>query len=248
MAETDSCDHQHRMKKPCATLLLSSLVLTLLFGAAPVSVNLAKERPGREPSRFVPVVGNWSIATDQGKNVVQVDGRQWIKGQPSAGLAAKARTIYGSRHEEFIDSVKAYAYFPYAVAKDVDQFSNGEISIRFRLIAGQLDQCAGILFNLKNNGDYLTVRFNGKENNLVLWTFKSGKRSFVKKGSEDVPLKLGEWHRMRIAVNGTQLRGYLDDKALLEFTLTEPVLGKVGVWSKTDSVSQFADYEVRSAP
>jgi hypothetical protein len=248
MAETDSCDHSQPMKKLPATLLLSSLVLTVLSAAAPVTVNLTKERPGREPVRFVPVVGNWTIATDQGKNVLQVDGRQWIKGQPSAGLAAKARTIYGSRHEEFIDSVKAYAYFPYAVAKDVAQFSNGEISIRFRLIAGQLDQCAGILFNLKNNGDYLTVRFNGKENNLVLWTFKSGKRSFVKKGSEDVPLKLGEWHRMRIAVNGTQLRGYLDDKALLEFTLTEPVSGKVGVWSKTDSVSQFADYEVRSAP
>ena len=49
--------------------------------------------------------------------MLQVDGRQWIKGQPSAGLAAKARTIYGSKHEEFIDSVKAYAYFPYAVAQ-----------------------------------------------------------------------------------------------------------------------------------
>jgi len=47
------------------------------------------------------------------------------------------------------------------------------------------DQCAGILFNLKPNGDYLTVRFNGKEDNLVvLWTFSKGKRSFVKRGSE----------------------------------------------------------------
>jgi hypothetical protein len=201
------------------------------------------------PSHFIPIVGDWSTAKDDaGKSVLQVDGRQWIKGQPSAGLAAKARTIYGARHEEFIDGVKAYAYFPYAVAKDVDDFRDGEISMRFRLLAGQLDQCAGILFNLKPNGDYLTVRFNGKEDNLVLWTFKSGKRSFVKKGVHDVPLKMGEWHRMKIAVSGTQLRGYLDDELLLEYTLAEPVSGKVGTWSKTDSVSQFDAYEVRKTP
>jgi hypothetical protein len=233
-------------------ILAASLAAVATFSLAAVektvTVNLAKEKAGREPSRFIPVVGNWIIAADEhGKNVLQVDGRQWIKGQPSAGLAAKARTIYGSQHEEFIDGVKAYAYFPYAVAKDVEDFRNGEISIRFRLIAGQLDQCAGVLFNLKTNGDYLTVRFNGKEDNLVLWTFKSGKRSFVKKGTENVHLPFGEWHRMKIAVDGTQLRGYLDDKLLLEYTLPEAVSGKVGTWSKTDSVSQFADYVVRSA-
>ena len=49
---------------------------------------------------------------------------------------------------------------------------------------------------------------------------------------------------MKIAVDGTQLHGYLDDELLLEYTLPEPVSGKVGVWSKTDSVSQFADYTV----
>ena len=223
-------------------------MLILLF-VTTIAVNLSRERSGAEPSRFLAVVGNWIITTDDaGKKVLQVDGRQWIKGQPSAGLAAKARTIYGSRHEEFIDSVKAYAYFPYAVAKDVDEFHDGEISIRFRLLAGQLDQCAGILFNLKPNGDYLTVRFNGKEDNLVLWTFKNGKRSFVKKGTEEVHLKMGEWHRIRIAVAGTQLCGYLDDKPLLEYTLAEPVSGKVGVWSKTDSVSQFDDFAVQTTP
>jgi hypothetical protein len=224
------------------------MTLVLLF-VTTIAVNLARERAGAEPSRFLAVVGNWIITTDDaGKKVLQVDGRQWIKGQPSAGLAAKARTIYGSRHEEFIDSVKAYAYFPYAVAKDVDEFHDGEISIRFRLIAGQLDQCAGILFNLKPNGDYLTVRFNGKEDNLVLWTFKNGKRSFVKKGTEEVHLKMGEWHRIKIAVAGTQLRGFLDDKPLLDYTLAEPVSGKVGVWSKTDSVSQFDDFAVQTTP
>ncbi|HKR64402.1 MAG TPA: hypothetical protein VJZ00_11785 [Thermoanaerobaculia bacterium] len=221
------------------------LMTAVLFAATLTTTGAVKPAA---PEKFLSVVGNWSVSrNEKGAKVLQVDGRQWIKGQPSAGLAAKARTIYGARHEEFIDSVKAYAYFPYAVDKDVDDFRNGEISMNFRLITGQLDQCAGILFNLKPNGDYLTVRFNGKEDNLVLWTFKAGKRSFVKKGAHDVHLKMGEWHRMKIAVDGTQLRGYLDDELLLEYTLPEPVSGKVGTWSKTDSVSQFADYEVRAA-
>lgn len=232
------------MRSLSSAFLLLVMAMTAPAAEKTTVINLSSERPGREPSRFVSVVGDWSIAADAGKKVLQVDGRRWIKGQPSAGLAAKARTIYGARHEEFIDSVKAYAYFPYAVAKDVSGFQDGEISIRFKLIAGQLDQCAGILFNLKPNGDYLTVRFNAKEDNLVLWTFKSGKRSFVKKGTENVHLNMGEWHRMKIVVRGTQLRGFLDDRELLEYTLPEPVSGKVGVWSKTDSVTQFADYAV----
>ena len=69
----------------------------------------------------------------------------------------------------------------------VDDFQNGEISLRFKLLGGALDQCAGILFNLKPNGDYLAVRFNGKEDNLVLWTFNNGKRQLRQKGRQGRP-------------------------------------------------------------
>jgi len=234
------------MKRTTLAISLGVIVAISSFAAEKVvRVDLTRERAGGEPARFLAVVGDWNVATDDaGKKVLQVDGRQWIKGQPSAGLAAKARTIYGSKHEDFVDSVKAYAYFPYAVARDVPEFHDGEISVRFRLMGGQLDQCAGILFNLQPNGDYLAVRFNGKEDNVVLWTFKSGKRSFVKKGAHDVPLKFGEWHRLKVRVEGTKLVGSLDDEPLLEYTLEAPVSGKVGVWSKTDSVSQFGEYTV----
>jgi len=228
---------------------------TLLFAALAVSafaetihVDVAKEKAGSEPAHFIAVVGNWVVVQDGGKNVLMVDGRQWKKGQPAGGLADKARLIYGSRHEEFIDNVKAFAYFPYAVAQGVEDFHNGKIAMRFQIVDGQLDQCAGILFNLKPNGDYLTVRFNGKEDNLVLWTFNKGKRSFVKKGAEDMPLATKKWQDMKIAIQGTKLEGYLNGRLLLEYTLAEPVSGKVGVWSKTDSVSYFDDYTVNPAP
>lgn len=213
-------------------------------GPKSIHVDLSKEKAGGESAKFLSVVGNWSIVQDGDKKVLAVDGREWMRGQPAGGLAEKARAIYGSRHEKFIDNVKAFAYFPYAVAKDIDNFTDGEISIRFKMISGKLDSCAGILFNLKPNGDYLTVRFNGKEDNLVLWTFKTGKRSFVKKGSENMPLARNEWHSMKITVKGQKLEGYLNGKLLLQYDLPEPVSGKIGTWSKTDSVSYFDDYTV----
>ena len=121
--------------------------------------------------------------------------------------------------------------------------------MRFKLVGGTLDRCAGILFNVKPNGDYLTVRFNGTEDNVVLWTFNNGTRKFVKRGTENVPLELGTWHTLKVAVHGTRLEGFLDGKKLLDYTLAAPVSGKVGVWSKTDSMVEFDDFTVTpSAP
>ena len=196
---------------------LAVLALSAVAAAQTVKVDV---------STFAPIVGYWTVAKDGGRNVMMVDGRQWKKNEPSGGFADKARAIYGSRHEEFIDNVKAFAYFPYAVAPGIDDFTGGEISMRFQLIDGALDQCAGILFNLKPNGDYLAVRFNGKEDNLVLWTFNKGVRKFVKKGAEDMPLNMREWHSMKIAVHGTKLEGSLNGKHLLDYTLPEPVSGQ----------------------
>lgn len=233
------------MKK---VLSLAVLVAAAAFAQKTIRVDVAQEKAGAESSHFLSVVGNWVVVKDGGRNVLMVDGRQWKKGDPSGGLADKARAIYGSRHEEFIDNVKAFAYYPYAVAQGIDDFRNGEISVRFQLIDGALDQCAGILFDLKPNGDYLAVRFNGKEDNLVLWTFNKGVRKFVKRGTEEVPLQMKEWYSMKIAVQGTRLEGYLNGKLLLQYTLPESVSGRVGVWSKTDSVASFDDYTVTPAP
>jgi hypothetical protein len=51
---------------------------------------------------------------------------------------------------------------------------------------------------------------------------------------------------MKISVKGAKLEGYLNGKLLLEYTLPEPVSGKVGVWSKTDSVSYYDDFTVNA--
>lgn len=224
---------------------LRNLLIATVVAASSASAQSAqsfaftKDVVGKEPGQFLPMVGNWVVTKDAGKNVLMVDGRIWKKGQPAGGLADKARAIYGAEHEEFIDNVKAFAYFPIAVNKAVPNFTNGTISVKFKMIGGALDRCGGILFNVKPNGDYLTVRFNGTEDNVVLWTFKNGVRSFTKRGTGSFPLELGTWNELSLTVKGTDFKAYLNGKLAVEFTLTEPVSGKVGLWSKTDSMTLF---------
>jgi hypothetical protein len=211
--------------------------------AETLKIDFANETVGAEPTSLVGVVGIWRIESEGGKKVLAVDGRQWKEGQSSAGIADKARALYGERYAEFLDRVQAYAYFPYTVAKDVQDFRNGEITVRFEGISGRIDQGAGILFNLKPNGDYLTVRANSLENNLVLWKFEKGKRSSVK-WIRDTPTPSRQWHELKVRIAGAKVEASLDGKPYLEHTLPEPVSGRIGLWSKADSHVYFDGFTV----
>jgi len=223
-------------------IIVSAFALAASAGAAEtLKIDFATETVGAEPTSLVSVVGIWRIESEGGKKVLAVDGRQWKEGQSSAGIADKARALYGERYAEFLDRVQAYAYFPYTVAKDVQDFRNGEITVRFEGISGRIDQGAGILFNLKPNGDYLTVRANSLENNLVLWKFEKGKRSSVK-WIRDTPTPSRQWHELKVRIAGAKVEASLDGKLYLEHTLPAAVAGRVGLWSKADSYVYFNDY------
>jgi len=206
-------------------------------------IDFSAETVGAEPKSMTPVVGVWTVAQDGDNKVLMVDGTRWKHGQPAANIADKARALYGDRYAEFLDNVQSFAYFPYAVAKDIDDFREGEISMRFKPLAGRIDQGAGILFSLRTNGDYLIVRANALENNLVLFQFKNGKRSPVK-WIRNTPTATKQWHTLKVRITGKKVEGFLDDKLLLAHELPEAISGRVGVWSKADSVVYMDDYTV----
>ena len=230
------------------TMAVAGLAALLSYASAGPSLtfDFSDETVGAEPKAFVSVVGVWRIESEGSNKVLAVDGRQWKEGQTSAGVADKARALYGDRYAEFLDRVQAYAYFPYAVAKDVTDFRGGEISVRFEGISGRIDQGAGILFDLKTNGDYLTVRANPLENNLVLWKFENGKRSSVK-WIRNTPTPSRQWHDLKVRIAGNKVEGYLNNKLYLEHVLPQAVSGRIGLWSKADSHVYFDDYTVTPA-
>jgi Laminin G domain len=118
--------------------------------------------------------------------------------------------------------------------------------VRFEGLSGRIDQGAGILFNLKPNGDYLALRANCLENNLVLWKFEKGKRSSVS-WVRNAPASSKQWHDLKVRITGTKVEGYLDGKLYLEHTLSDAVSGRIGLWSKADSYMHFSDYTVSQA-
>lgn len=224
-------------------------LVSVMLACAPVQAgkemkfDFSNETVGAEPSGFAAAVGNCVIAREGDNVVLEVNGSKWSRGQPSAGLADKARALYGERYAEFLDNVKAYAYFPLAVNKEIADFQEGEINMRFKGIAGRIDQGAGIVFNLKPNGDYLILRANCLENNLVLFKYEHGKHSPVK-WIRNVPTASKQWRDLKLEVRDKNVKGYLDGKVYLEHTLSQPASGRVGVWSKADSVVYFDDFRV----
>ena len=190
------------------------VALVALVTAADVRVDLSREQVGRPPAQFEPMVGTWIIAQDGPDKVVMVDGRPWVasKDNPTKLLIESARRLYGTSNEELMDNAKQFAYFPVAVLKTVDNFSNGSISLKFKTIAGEADRASGILFNVKPNGDWLAVRYNDTENNVALWEFHNGIRRNVRFSdrANKFMLDRAQWHELKLTVDGAKLTTTLD--------------------------------------
>src|SRR6476469_4046622 len=122
----------------CVAAISCNAVMVFLSPAQadPLKLDFTGEPVGAEPKSVIPVVGIWRVENERGNTVLAVDGRQWKEGQSAAGLAEKAKALYGERYAEFLDRVQAFAYYPYAVVKEVENFANGEISVRFEGISG----------------------------------------------------------------------------------------------------------------
>jgi hypothetical protein len=235
-------------------------------------VDLSKEVVGKAPTVFEPGVGTWIVAQDGPDKVIKVDGAPWKAAQdnPTRLLIDTARKLYGTSNEDLMDNAKQFAHYPVAVLKTLDNFSNGTISVKFKTIAGDLDRASGILFNVKPNGDWLSVRYNDTENNVALWTFHGdGIRRNVKFSdrAKPFPLDRAAWHELKMTVAGADFKCWLDGALALEYTfgtdptranpneflfpknnptLMPPIAGRVGLWAKTDSTSEFKDYVVSS--
>ena len=133
---------------------------------------------------------------------------------------------------------------PWAVAVLEDKkFSDADISVRFRPVSGREDASGGIIFRAKDGQNYLLVRANALENNFRLYTIVNGKRSTVASARVTEP-KLGVWHTIRVVAAGPKIQAYLNGAMLLEYQDKTFAVGWVGLWTKADSVTEFADLEI----
>lgn len=211
--------------------------------AGPTVVDFSGEAEGTDIKAFVPIVGNWLITKDGDNLVLAVDGTNWKKGDVRPDVADQVKRAMGDGSDAFYQNVSTYSDYPFALENSVKDFTEGEISLKFKTISGKEDQGAGILFDVKPNGDYLTIRANPLENNIVMFEMVAGKRTKLVE-IKDIPTKSGEWSTISITVEGTTATAFLDGVKVMETPLKAPVSGRVGIWSKADSHVLYDDYTV----
>lgn len=141
-------------------------------------------------------------------------------------------------------------HFPLAIADD-GSFKDLDLSVRFKPISGREDQAAGLVFRFKEANNYYLVRANAMENNVVPFKVENGKRtSLPLKGDDqaygkkvDVPSQ--QWSTLRVVITGNLFEVFLNEQKLFEVEdETFKEAGKIGLWTKADSVTYFDDLRV----
>jgi len=213
-----------------ASFLIAFVVFgaTMLVHGATRKVDFSDDAVGKPPKGFE--FGHTAKVGAPGTWVVQAEGSNKYLAQTDA------------------DSTRAR--FPVAVftefsAADVD------LSVRFKAVSGRVDQAAGLVWRFQNADNYYIVRANALENNVVLYKVENGKRT-------DLPVKgegrtygkkaqvaAGQWSTLRVVAAGAWFEVHCNGGKVCEGedkTFTHA--GKVGVWTKADSVTQFDDLTI----
>lgn len=225
-------------------LILTGVVLLTAACSGNDATDFASDTVGAEPSSFVVLAGNWAVREEGGERMLRVDGTSWTTGTPPAGLNEKAAALFPATAAQFARRVTAGLQFPYVVSRSVDTFADGEIQVDFRLIGGASDQFASILFGLNADADHHAFRYNTKDGDTALWKVVNGQRERIHHGGVHITVPLNEWRTLKMRVRGAEITGWVNDTQALQFTLPAPVTGKVGLWSKADSVTDYRNYRV----
>jgi hypothetical protein len=140
--------------------------------------------------------------------------------------------------------------FPVCVA-DGPSAVDVDLSVRFKPVSGSGDQAAGLVWRYRDADNYYIVRANALENNVVLYKVEGGRRT-------DLPLKgegrtygkktkvnSGAWSTLAVNVKGNRFEVVFNGAKLYEVedaTFAGP--GRIGVWTKADSVTYFDDLKL----
>lgn len=143
--------------------------------------------------------------------------------------------------------------FPVAVF-DQTSLKDGSLSVKFKTVSGSVDQAAGMVWHYRDPGNYYIVRANALEDNVVLYKVEGGKRSaLAPKGTpsntygvkQKVPKNT--WCTLKVVFQGNSFAVFFDGKQIFEVEdSTFAGAGKVGLWTKADSVTYFDDFQIES--
>ena len=121
-------------------------------------------------------------------------------------------------------------------------FTDVDVTMKFKPISGREDASGGIVFRF-NDGKYYVLRANALEDNFRLYAYDRGRREIA--GARVKTPSLGQWHAVRVTATGDHIQGWLDGAKLLDHRDSRFKSGRVGLWTKADSITAFDDLVVR---
>jgi 3-keto-disaccharide hydrolase len=121
-------------------------------------------------------------------------------------------------------------------------FTDVDVSVKFDPLSGKEDASGGIVFRF-TDGKYYVIRANALEGNFRLYSYDRGRRQLAS-ASVKAPA-LGQWHLLRVVAVGDHIQGWLDGALLLDHRDSRFKSGRVGLWTKADSITAFNDFTIR---
>jgi len=165
------------------------------------------------------------------------------KGNPGNWLVAIDETDSVRKKVLSQTSMNNFGYHFDVAVFEKSSFKNIEFSVRFKAIKGTEDQGGGPVWRYQDKDNYYIARANPLENNFRLYKVIAGNRKLLV--SRNLPVSTGQWHTIKIAHVGNDIKCYYDGKLYLKTSdKTIVKTGKIGVWTKADSWCMFSDLTV----
>ena len=159
-----------------------------------------------------------------------VQGQWVVEDMPGAPAGKKALVQRATRNE-----------FNVIVAPP-GPFTDVDVSVTFDPLSGNEDASGGIVFRFAD-GKYYVVRANALEGNFRLYAYDRGRRQLAT-ASVKAPA-LGRWHQLRVVIVGDHIQAWLDGALLLDHRDARFTSGRVGLWTKADSITAFSHLIIR---
>lgn len=132
------------------------------------------------------------------------------------------------------------ATYPVCLKEDTS-LKDGFVEVKFKPVSGREDQAGGVLWRAKDSDNYYIARANALEDNVTIYHTIQGRRVSFKSVNHTV--KSGVWHTLRVDFQGNRFTVTFDGEKVIEASDDSfSDAGKVGVWTKADSVTLFDDF------
>jgi hypothetical protein len=168
------------------------------------------------------------------------------QGGPGQWVVVGDPTASGALAIEQSSTERTDYRFPLAIYQPVSG-KNVEVSLRFKPVAGKVDQAGGIAVRVASANDYYVVRANALEDNVRFYRMVNGRREQL--AGANVKVAPGEWHTLGLKAENDRFTISYDGKTLYTANdATFAAAGRVALWTKADSVTRFDRIAIQILP